>query len=1019
MKRKKTMTLHTVIRRATSALALALALGLSGTAAALNPAIRLEHFNHAAWIAKDGAPAEIKVMAQTTDGWLWLGTTTGLFRFDGVRFEHYPIPAEGVFAKRRISELRAHSNGDLWISYAVGGLSVLHKNGRIDDLLPLDSQVGSVLTLAVDRDDAVWIAGGNGLFHWSRGQLRKIGAEQGLPVEMARSVLLDQYHQLWTINTRGLYRLNRQSGRFEQIIARQNDATLTQSPDGRLWLADKQQFQAVPLALSTPAGVKALPREAGYNPAESRWGGQFDRDGNLWTSRCPSGLCLVARADAPGNTTLLPERDATDRRDQQLPAASRVANAIMEDREGNVWVASQAGLDRYRENRLIPVDMPNSNGLYSMAGDTEGGVWATNMIDNTAWRLSADAAPAAYGSQPFAVVANARDGALLIAGTREIERHYRGQISKIALPPGPDGKPIDIEVLGLQDDGKVLWSASRQTGLVGLVDGVWRPRADFSLPPRIFMAAAGRRPGERWQATGDATVVFNDNGKLTTYDASLIGLATSINVGEDIVIGGDQGLAVFQGQRFRSLSAERPEVLRNVSGMAVTADGDRWLNGAHGVVHVRQADWRAAIDQPGTPLRYELLDQLDGYPGQAMLENRLPSVYADHAGQLWFMTSGGIVRLSPSQIRRNQIAPEVHILRVNVGASSYNAGAALRLPAGSNNLSIQFTTPMLSKPEAVRFLYQLSGVNHGWQEAGGRRAVDYTNIGPGSYTFRVKAYNEDGVPSANEAVLSFDIEPTFVQSVWFKALCVLAAAAVLYLLYLYRLRVETGRVAERMHARMAERERIARTLHDTFLQSVQAMLLRLDVMTASLPADSEARKKLAPILDQANDTIIEGRDQVHELRTGRVDDIESAAREAGRLLEQEHPGTVHVVAVSGARIKLQSVVAEESCEIVREAMRNAFRHAGAAVVEVRLAYQRDRFVLTVSDDGKGMAADAHDKQKHYGLVGMRERASRVGGRIDIADAADTGTGVRVVLSVPARVAYAGGGKRWWQRQSVR
>jgi signal transduction histidine kinase/ligand-binding sensor domain-containing protein len=1012
------MKLYAVIRRAASALALAL--GLSGTASALNPAIRLEDYNHASWTATDGAPAEIRALAQTPDGWLWIGAPTGLFRFDGVRFERYPIPTGGEVARRRITELRADINGDLWISYSVGGLSVLRKNGKLDDISALDSPVGNVMTLATDSDGSTWIAGSLGLHHYAHGRLRKLGAGQGLPVEAANGVLLDQYGQLWTINPHGVYRLDRASGKFEQIVAYRGDAGLIQSPDGRLWMADRRQVQAVPLALSVPAGVRPLPRSAWFNPAESRWSGVFDRDGNLWTPHCPQALCLIAGAGAAENTLLVPGRDATDRQDPRARTAHLVYNTVMEDREGNVWVTSQGALERFRENRLIPVRLPQSNGLFSMAGDTEGGVWATNMITRTAWRVSAGAPPVAYEGGPVAVVANDGDGALLLAGARAIERRYHGQVSTIALPPGADGKPADLDVLGLQDDRKVLWMASPQTGLRGYLDGSWQPRSAFSLPPRIFLAAAGRKPGERWQATGDATIVFNDNGALATYDARIIGLATSISVNEDIVAGGDAGLAIFQGQRFRAIKASRPEVLQNISGMAVTADGDRWFNGGKGVVHVRSADWRAAVASPDALLRYELLDLLDGYPGQAMLRNRLPSVYADRAGQLWFMASGGIVRLSPSQIRRNAIAPDAQILRIQVGEASYDAGVhaqALRLAPGSSNLSIHFTAPMLGKPEAIRFQYQLSGINDGWQEAGARRSVDYTNVGAGSYTFRVRAYNEDGLQSRQDALLTFEIAPTFVQTIWFKALCALAAAGLLYLLYLYRLRVETGRVAERMHARMAERERIARTLHDTFLQSVQAMLLRLDVVAATLPDDSEARRKLGPILDQANQTLVEGRDQVHELRTGRVDDVESAAREAGRQLHEEHPATTCGVTVSGARLKLRIAVAEEACEIVREAMRNAFRHAGAASVEVHLAYRRDQFVLTVSDNGGGMDAGAHGKQRHYGLVGMRERAARAGGKLEIADA--PGGGVRVVFSAPARVAYAGGGKRWWHRESGR
>ena len=990
---------------------LALLLAVCGPAAALNPDIRLADYNHVSWTTKDGAPAEVKALAQTTNGWLWLGTNTGLFRFDGLRFERYELPSADDFAKRRITELRAHTNGDLWISYSVGGLSVLHSNGKLEDVLPLTAVEGTIMTLAIDSDNSIWIASVGGLYHYTQGKLDRIGPERGVAAGVtARSVLLDQYGQLWALTVQGLYRLERTAGKFEQVLVQRNEGSLVQSPDGRLWLAERESVQLLPQA-TPPAHRQPLPRAAFFNPAESRWGGQFDRDGNLWTPHCPEGLCIVARAGASKATMVSPARDATDRASAEWKALSRVENVVMEDMEGNIWIASQTGLERVRENRLIPVRLPQSSGLYSMAGDTEGGVWTANPLNATAWRLSPNAPPALDNSQPFTIVANDRDGALLLAGSHEIERRYHGQVSKIPLPPGRDGQLSGLNVLGLQDDGKVLWMAASQTGLMGLVDGKWLPRSAFTLPQRIFMGAPGRKKGEQWQATGDGNIVFNDNGKLTTYDGKAIGLVTSITAGEDIIVGGDQGLAIFQGQRFRRFNAAQPEVLSNISGMAVTADGDRWLNGSKGVVHVHAADWRDAVDRPAALLRYELIGLLDGYPGQAMIENRLPSVYADHAGQLWFMASGGIVRLAPGQIRRNVVAPapEIQVLETDTG--TYRDGANLLLPSGSQNFSIRFTAPGLGKPEAMRFRYQLSGVNQDWQDAGDRRTVYYTNVVPGNYRFRVMAYNEDGVPSAHEAVLEFDIEPAFEQTIWFKALCAVGVALVLYLLYQYRLRVATGRVAERMHVRMAERERIARTLHDTFLQSVQALILRLDLVTVTLPPDSEARGRLESLLEHANGTIVEGRDQVHELRSGRIDDVENAAREAGRLLEHEYPATKFSLMVCGTRVKLDSQVAEEACEIGREAMRNAFRHASAANVEVQLIYEREQFILQVSDDGKGMGA-GENKQRHYGLIGMRERAQRAGGRLDI----DSKPGsTRVALTVPAALAYVGGGRRWWHR----
>ncbi|MYM67142.1 hypothetical protein GTP45_09900 [Pseudoduganella sp. FT55W] len=1008
------MTASTLVRSALAAwAALAIALGLCGPAQALNPDIRLNDYNHASWSTRDGAPGEITTMAQTPDGWLWLGTTTGLYRFDGVRFERYEPPAKGEVARRRIGELRSAANGDLWISYSVGGLSVLHKDGRIDDIQPLDGPVGNVKTLAVDHDGCTWIAGGRGFFRYAHGQLQKLSAEQGLPPESISSVLLDQYNQIWALYSDGLYRLNRASGKFTQALAYQGGAALTQSPDGRLWITSRQEMLPLPQEKTLPPGQRhILPRPALFNSLESMPGAQFDQEGNLWSRYCPETLCVVARAGQHQGGPLIVSSAATDKVAAPLALTSRTTNGILEDIEGNIWVATQTGLDRFRENSLIPVRLPVASGAFSMAGDSEGGVWLSDAYNKITWKLAANQAPQ---RQPefYRVVANDRQGALLLAERDRIQRRHLGLTSTIPLPPGPDGK-TDHDVMGLVDDGKVLWMSSPQVRLVGLLDGQWRPRSAFSLPDKIFLGVAGRNPGERWHATGDGTLVFNDNGKLSNYDAHHIGLATMISVNEDVVAGGDKGLAVFTGDGFRKLKALRPDPLTNISGMAISANGDRWFNGSQGVVHVRRADWQAVLAQPGAMLKYELLGALEGYNGQAMLENRLPSVYADKAGSLWFMTSAGVLRLSPGELRHNHIAPVPSVQGVDVSDMTYAATHGLRLPPGAQNFSIKFTAPGLGKPEAMRFQYQLSGVDDDWQEAGNRRIAYYTNVAPGSYTFRVRAFNDDGMMSVEDARLDFEVAPKFVQTTWFKALCLLSIAAVLYLLYLYRLRVATRRVAAQMSVRMAERERIARTLHDTFLQSVQALILRLDTVSHGLPED--ARNKLAPILDQANNTVEEGRDQVHELRTGRVDNVESATEEAGRQLHAEHPSTSFGITAAGPRRKLQDTVAEEACEIAREALRNAFRHARAKRVEARVIYEQEHFLLQISDDGVGMSADAATKTRHYGLTGMKERAARAGGRLEVGATSENG-GVRITFSVPARAAYAGA-RRWWQRHGA-
>jgi signal transduction histidine kinase len=603
------------------------------------------------------------------------------------------------------------------------------------------------------------------------------------------------------------------------------------------------------------------------------------------------------------------------------------------------------------------------------------------------------------------VLANDRDGALLLAGRRDIERIYQGKSSRIALP-APGGKPVDLDVIGLQDDGKILWMATLQTGPMGLVDGHWVPFSQFKYPRPVFMTAPAG-PGALWLAHNNGSMSLADNGKITAYDISAVGQVSGIFPGPQVLVGGELGVAALLGDKFVLLGHAGVEALRNVTGAAVTPDGDRWLNGAKGAVHIRRADWEAALRNPAAPLAYELIDAQEGYPGRAALDNRLPSLYSDGHGRLWFRTTSGLARLDTASLQANPVKPVAQLLRVVTASRSYPAGAMLRLPPDTRSFDIQYTAPGLRKPEGMRFQYLLEGVDQDWRDAGTRRAAYYTNIGPGRYRFNVRAVNEDGVAGDATSSMQIEVAPTITQTGWFRALCVLAAALLLYGLYKYRLNVVKAALARQLQARTAERERIARTLHDTFLQSVQALILRVHAVLMNLPEGSEPRNKLATILDDADRALGEGRNQVRQLRSGQ--DIEQHLRESGASLAAIYTSTSFTLDVAGERCQLSPPVQEEVCAICAEALRNAFQHAHASAVSVRIDYRDAILLFAVSDNGRGIEdaeVRARQQQNHWGVVGMRERARSIGGELDIASL--PGRGTFVTLRVPRMLACAEG-----------
>lgn len=955
----------------------------------------LPDYHHTQWTAADGAPLGVRAMAQTRDGWLWLGTVDGLYRFDGQRFERRTLPYVPGRSSDRIDELHAAPNGDLVIGHFGEGISVLHPDGSIAALPPQLAPYDATAGLVVDADGTLW-ASGTRILHLVGGRWQAVPAESAPTSPARRSLVLDAAGRLWAFRDSGVWRLDRAAGRFERVLDAAGMPLL--APDGRLWLLRPDRL----LRLVDGGGP---PRADGFPAAEARAVGQFDADGALWLLNCPQTVCRIPAAALRGarDGSTLPA--ATERIAGPPQVSGQEAGLILEDREGDIWVATEAGLDRFRRNRFLAGGLPGSGVRYSLAADGAGRVWAADSATGTLWRLAPDAPPAAEPGQRVCVVAAGPGGALLVGTRRSIQRRQGDAVEEIPLPPGPDGRPRDHHVLGVLDDGKVLWTATGETGLLGWRDGKWLPRAAFNLPPKIYQSAPAG-PGAYWLATGEGKLVYYDDGRLTSYDATPVGAVSAIFPGDELLVSGTGGTALLEAGTLRLLHAQDPGHLRNLSGIVVTPDGDRWLNGGAGLVHVRAGDWRRAIADPAQPLRHELFDAADGYPGQAAFENRWRGAVSGDGRNLWLTASGGVVRLDVAQLRRNRVAPTAVILGVTADGGAWPGHRTVALPAGTSQFRVTYTAPALRMPERVRFEYRLDGVDRTWLDAGTRRATSYTNIGPGDYVFRVRAVNEDGVPGLAVAALPLHIAPTLVQTLWFRVSCAAALVLLGFGLYRYRMRYVTRRVTERLQVRTAERERIARTLHDTFLQTVQGLVLRVDAVAATLPPETRARRQLETVLDDASHAIGEGREQLQELRAGDAHVLEDVLADTIARLKIAYGAGIVDLHVEDERRALLAPVADDIADIAREALRNAFAHAQASRVRVTLSYGRRALTLSVADDGRGLPEPVRRdgvRSGHWGLVGMRERAARIGGRLDIASGPRQGT--TVLLTVPAGRAY--------------
>jgi signal transduction histidine kinase len=375
-------------------------------------------------------------------------------------------------------------------------------------------------------------------------------------------------------------------------------------------------------------------------------------------------------------------------------------------------------------------------------------------------------------------------------------------------------------------------------------------------------------------------------------------------------------------------------------------------------------------------------------------------------GRLWIATQTGTLWLDPKDVKRSMTPPKVAVGAL-VADRVYRDPTNVTLPAGRSNIEIDFAVLSFSNPRAAQVRYRIEGQDTNWVEAGTRRQAFYTNLAPGTYRFRLTAANDNGVWNEAGATVEFTIPPTFIQSKWFLALCTAVVLALLWLAYRLRMAQVAGRIRTRLEERLGERERIARELHDTLLQSVQGLVLRFQSVANKMPPEGPARGQLESALARADDIIAEGRNRVQDLR-GADDkgDLPDLLKERAVAAGFDPAIGVRIV-VEGRQRPVDPLVAVELGRIVDEALFNVCRHANASAVEIVIRFGNRQLGVEIRDDGVGMppevAAQGH-KPGHFGLIGMRERAERIGCSFSIDSR--PGMGCAVTMTLPARLAFA-------------
>jgi signal transduction histidine kinase/ligand-binding sensor domain-containing protein len=982
------------------------AAAFSGLAAAQVDDLALRQLNHRAFTVADGAPADIMALAQTPDGTLWIGGRTGLTRFDGIRFVPYPGPGEEPLGATNVTSLLAAPDGALWIGFRPQGVSVL-KQGRVTRFGSENGLPRGAVQLARDVNGSIWAATRTGLAHFDGHRWTSISDDPKLVTPY--DVHVDRAGNLWVAAVDGL--LVRPAGEPE---FRQIDSSVYSNPGGFL-LAETPDGQI--LAAADDRLIRTLSTAEGKNhvaTVRGIAGGPLliDSAGNLWASAGSERNLVRVRAR---ELSVESKHDALVDSERLQLADGRV-HALLEDRERNVWVGTNAGLHRFSRANVVrdiaPQCVQDEYLAAAIVPGDNGSLWlACGDLADAYLAEARDGAVASRQTAPFFTAAHRDDeGTIWVGGPTALGHLENGRVVSTPLPAEVFDRPIQ----GLTRDADgALWASVTRRGTYRVADGRWLKNGGLdALPDEWALVQAVEEGGTLWFGYPNNRIARIKDGVVELFDAVHgldVGNPLAILAREgEVWVGGELGFARFDGARFVAIRDTANAPLKGVSGIVKTRAGDLWLNGAAGITHVAREEVEQVVRDPDHRLRHETFDHLDGVPGTAVQLRPQPSAIETTDGRLWFSTTGGIVSIDPTRIVRNSLPPAVTIWSLTSGGERRpNLGEHLQLPVHTTDLQIEYTAGSLTVPERVRFRYKLEGFDRDWQDVGARREALYTNVGPGRYTFRVAASNNDGVWNDTGAAIDFTITPAFYQTLWFYALGALAFLALLAALYTVRVRQVAAQLRGRLEARLAERERIARDLHDTLLQGMQGLIWRFQAAADRIPVTEPARQLMEKSLDRADELLAEGRDKVRDLRPTMSDsaDLAKALAAEGEQLVQE-TSVEFSATVSGMRRELHPMVREEGFLIGREALGNAFRHARASRIEVEVHYGRTALHVRVRDDGTGIDSAvlaAGERPGHFGLIGIRERATRIGAQLDVWSR--PGAGTEIDLRVPARVAY--------------
>jgi signal transduction histidine kinase/ligand-binding sensor domain-containing protein len=958
----------------------------------------LSNYNVTSWTQRNGLPPSRAVwaIAQDLDGFVWVGTDEGLFRFDGARFIPWGFLGSPDF-DCAVRSLLVSSDGSIWVGCAqkagVGRIRAagISWHGTQEGFPP-----APVTALAEDHGK-VYAGTTKGLFTFSNASWQPAtpnGADHGhvlsLATEAAGTVVVTSARGIFTGQT--FERLNLVAPLTEFHLP--NDLvgaglvpySAVSDREGRLLLADWtigfRVFDGPPLTTPSPGrGHRLL----------------IDHQQNLWVGTVGQGLWLVP---GPAARTGRVERavDSTG-----LP--SNTVLALFEDRDENVWAGTTEGLSRIRKNRFRRL---RQYGVVSSIASAPGGdVWLSTSeelirvapahADTSVTRLRLLGA--------FKAMSVASNGHVWVATDKGLS--HASATDKLLMPVPGTSELRYISVIVATDDGSV-WLNDRHKGLFQW-NGTLRSVAHTIRNGEVASLHEDWH-GQLWIGLANSEVgILDRTGAFHAYrkeDGIDIGVVQVFHTDRSGTtwLGGSRGLARYDAGHFRTLANGDGSSVDHVSALIEDDFDNFWLLTGDGLVRVNKTELSRVMDGRSRAASFVQLGSLsrtDGIAGRLALDtgSHRRGIRVNN-GQLWFVGWEGLTVADPSTTPESNPPVPVKVDYVRADDNRIDSAIEHSLPANTTRIDISYTDLNVTSTLRTRFRYRLDGFDTDWVEAGARRQVSYANLAPRAYTFRVMASRVDDVWNGPETSWAFNIQPRFTQTWAFYALIVASGALTVWGAWHLRIR----QIRRQYLLLLRERVRLSRELHDTLLQGLAGMAMQFDAVAADVHTSGNqmVAVRLARMRKQAEDYIREARQSIWDLRSPQLErcKLSDALNEAGQRIA-ESKSVEFQLAVSGNQQPYARRIEEHLLRIGQEAVSNAVRHSSTATIRMELIYDDDQVTLRVSDDGCGFDKTriGNAGREHYGLASMRERAEEVGGVFELLSAIGHGTVVTVTVPV--------------------